>query len=250
MKITVVGCSGSFPGPEGPASCYLVESEGVALVVDLGNGALGSLQRHLDLYAVDAVLLSHLHPDHCMDLCSYYVARNYRPGGPPPPLPVYGPAGTAERIATAYGPDCEPGMAQTFDFRTWRAGVPVSIGPFTVTPHEVVHPVAAYGMRIVDDGGAVLAYSGDTDVCPALAELARGADLFICEASFSEGRAGPPGLHLSGGAAGAQATRAGARRLVLTHVPPWNDPQEALAAAKASFDGEVELARPGATYLL
>ena len=82
MRLTVVGCSGSFPGPDSPASCYLVEQDGYRVVLDLGNGALGQLQRYVSLDDVDAVLISHLHVDHVIDLCSYYVARRYRPAGP------------------------------------------------------------------------------------------------------------------------------------------------------------------------
>ncbi|MDQ1641319.1 MAG: hypothetical protein QOJ90_670, partial [Actinomycetota bacterium] len=79
MRLTVIGCSGSFPGPDSPASCYLVEADGFRVVVDLGNGALGPLQRHCAIGDIDAVLLSHLHPDHVMDVLSLYVARSYDP---------------------------------------------------------------------------------------------------------------------------------------------------------------------------
>jgi ribonuclease BN (tRNA processing enzyme) len=82
VRLTVIGCSGSFPGPDSPASCYLVESGGFRLLLDLGNGALGALQRHVGLYDIDAVCLSHLHADHCLDLCAYYVARTFHPDGP------------------------------------------------------------------------------------------------------------------------------------------------------------------------
>ena len=95
MRLTVVGCSGSFPGPESAASCYLLEADGFRLVIDMGNGSLGALQRYAPLFGVDAVALSHLHADHCVDLYSYSVARTYAPAGPQPPIPVYGPAGTA-----------------------------------------------------------------------------------------------------------------------------------------------------------
>src|SRR5207342_2476687 len=91
VKLTVVGCSGSFPGPDSPASCYLVEEDGCRVVLDLGNGALGRLQRHVSLDDVDAVIISHLHVDHVIDLCSYYVARRYRPDGPLAPLRVIAP---------------------------------------------------------------------------------------------------------------------------------------------------------------
>ena len=98
MRLTVVGCAGSFPGPDSPASCYLLEADGFRLVIDFGNGSLGALQKYAALFGIDAVCLSHLHADHCVDLYSYSIARTYPPDGPQPPIPVYGPAGTAERI--------------------------------------------------------------------------------------------------------------------------------------------------------
>ena len=88
MRVTVVGCAGSFPGPDSPASCYLLEAEGFRLVIDLGNGALGALQRYAGLFGIDAICLSHLHADHCIDLRAYWVARQYPPDGPQPPIPV------------------------------------------------------------------------------------------------------------------------------------------------------------------
>lgn len=249
MRLTVIGCSGSFPGPESPASCYLVEADGFALLLDLGNGALGPLQRHIDLYDVGAVLLSHLHADHCLDLCGYWVARKYAPDGAKPPIPVYGPEGVAERMARAYDLEPEPGMNEVFDFRTLRSGT-FDVGPFRVTAAPMSHPVEAYGFR-VEHGGAAIAYSGDTGACDALVELARDADLLLAEASFLDRPNLPTDLHLTGRQAGEHAARAGARRLVLTHLVPWNDSASTLAEAKASgYRGDIELACQGAVYEL
>src|SRR5512146_1712104 len=112
MRITVIGCSGSFPGPASPASCYLVEADGFRLLLDLGNSALGALQNHAPLDGIGAVCLSHLHGDHCLDMCSYAVARTYAPGGAMPPLPVWAPAGAAERLAQAQGTNISDGIAR------------------------------------------------------------------------------------------------------------------------------------------
>ena len=155
MRLTVVGCSGSYPGPESPASCYLVEAEhtdasGEArtwrILLDLGNGALGQLHRYADPLGIDAVFLSHLHADHCLDLCGYYVMRKYHPTGAQPRIPVWGPAGTAERMARAYDLPLEPGMTEEFAF-TEHDG-PVEIGPFRVEAREVVHPVTAFALSV------------------------------------------------------------------------------------------------------
>ena len=196
MLLTVVGCSGSVSGPTSPASCYLVQAEEAgatfSLVLDIGPGAFGALYNYLHPSAIGAVGLSHLHPDHCLDLCALYVAAAYSPTAPYPRLPVYGPPGTAERIARAYAapppsqrevtPE-EPQLERHFDYRDWSSEQ--QIGPFTVRTAEVRHPTPAYATRVTETAtGAVLVYSGDTGPNPALVELARGADLLLIESAF------------------------------------------------------------------
>lgn len=250
MKLTVVGCTGSGPGPGGPASCYLVESGDVRLVLDLGNGALGALYRYVNLDDITAVLVSHLHPDHCIDLCSLYVARKYAPyagEGDRPPLPLYGPAGTLERIAAAVAPPPPADLGRYFDARLWSDGQVVRFGPLSVQVRRLRHPVETYGMRITDDDGGVLAYSADTDSCPQLVELAREADLFLCEAAVTRDRDAPD-VHLTGERAGQQATEAEAQRLLLTHVAPWTDIGAVLAEARETYAGPTEPARAGQVH--
>ncbi|MGZ4626528.1 MAG: MBL fold metallo-hydrolase [Kineosporiaceae bacterium] len=258
MRLTVVGCAGSFPSPESAASCYLVEADDEQgrtwrIVLDLGSGAVGPLQRYAPLDSLDAVFLSHLHPDHYIDVCALYVARHYAPGGPPSGrLPVHGPAGTAERIRQAYGGD-PAGVALTFDVGELADGTPVRIGPLTVTPYRVEHPVEAYGLRVERQAGRrteVIAYTGDTDACDTLLPLAKGADVLLAEASFQEDRDHARGVHLTGLRAGRVAADAGCRRLVLTHVPVWTDPDVVVAEARSVFPGPVERARPGAVLLV
>ena len=253
-----MGCAGSFPSPDSAASCYLVEADDAEgrtwrVVIDLGSGALGPLQRYTRLEALDALVLSHLHPDHFMDVCGLYVARRYAPDGPfPGALPVFGPSGVAARISQAYGAD-PADVAATFDIRELTDGIPMPVGPLTVTPYAVQHPVEAYGVRVearAGRRGEVLAYTGDTDSCAALLPLAKGADLFLAEASFQEGRDEARGVHLTGLRAGQAAADAGCRRLLLTHVPVWTDPQVVLAEARSAFPGPVELARPGDVHVV
>lgn len=243
MKLTVIGCAGSYPGVDGPASCYLVEHEGHRVVLDMGNGSLGPLQRHADIYDVDAVLLSHLHVDHCIDLCSYYVARKYHPEGPRGRIPVFGPKGTADRMAAAYGLNANPGMNEEFVFISHEPRA-AAVGPFTVTTARVAHPVEAYGIRI-EAGGRSLVFSGDTGPTDVLVDLARGADLALFEASFMERPDNPEGLHLTGKQAGEHATRADVPRLMLTHLVAWNDNDEVIGDAAGAFDGELLVAESG-----
>jgi ribonuclease BN (tRNA processing enzyme) len=263
MTLTVVGCSGSYPSADAAASCYLLEAEHDGrtwrILLDLGPGSLGSLQRFADPLAIDAVFLSHLHADHCLDLCGYYVLRKYHPDGTPSRLPVWGPAGVAGRLARAYDIPEAPGMAEVFRLDEYGCTGPagaeligaelIQVGPFAVEPIAVVHPVPAYGLR-VQVAGAVLAYTGDTGPCPALDSLARGADLLLAEASFYEGVANLPDVHLTGKEAAEAAARAGVGRLVLTHIPPWHDWRRTLADARLAFTGPIDLATPGSRYLL
>jgi ribonuclease BN (tRNA processing enzyme) len=244
MRLTVLGCAGSFPGPDSACSAYLVEADDFRLMVDFGTGSLSALQRYASLTSVDAILLTHLHADHILDACSYVVVRRYSPEGAYPPLPLYGPAGTGDRLAGAYG---EGPLDDVYRFHDLRPGT-FNIGPFTVTVDRVNHPVETYGVRL-EHGGATLAYSSDTAPCDALIRLAQGADLFLCEASYIDGEDNPPDLHLTGREAGEVATKSGVARLVLTHlVAAWGSEAEAFAAAESAYAGPVEVARAGARY--
>src|ERR1700721_2130917 len=243
MRLTVVGCSGSFPGPDSAASCYLLEADGFRLVVDMGNGSLGALQRYTGLFDVDAVCLSHLHADHCVDLYSYSVARAYSPAGPQPPIPVYGPAGTAERIGLIHGVDGDEGLVKRFTFETLTPGQLV-IGPFDVRLAHVNHPVETFAFRFTH-GGRSLVYTGDTGLFEAVPELAAGADVFLSEAAFLEQPGLPPNIHLTARQAGAYANRAGVGQLVLTHLVPGNSADDARAEAAAEYPGALDIAVAG-----
>jgi ribonuclease BN (tRNA processing enzyme) len=217
VRLTVLGCAGTFPGPESPCSGYLVEHDGFRLVLDLGAGALGALQRHIDL-----------------------------PDGTPPRLPVYGPAGTAKRICDSFEAPPTDGLLDVYDFHEVAPGA-LTIGPFTVTTVRTNHPVECHALRL-EAGGTSLVYSGDTGECDALVDLAGDCDLLLCEASWTHRPQNPPDLHLSGRQAGEHAARAGARRLLLTHVVAWADPAEVLAEARAAYDGPAELVGCGSSY--
>ena len=247
MKLTVLGCAGSFPGPDSACSAYLVEADGFRLMLDFGPGSLSALQRYESLTAVDAVLLTHLHADHVLDACSYVVVRRYAPDGPYPAIPLYGPPGTNDRLAAAYGHVGEGPLDDVYEFHQLVPGT-VAVGPLTVTVERVNHPVETYGVR-VEHGGRVLAYSADSAPCEALNRLAQDADLFLCEASYVDGNDNPPDLHLTGGEAGEVATKAGVDRLLLTHlVAAWGSEAKVYEAAAATFSGPVEIARAGARY--
>ncbi|MBA2696990.1 MAG: MBL fold metallo-hydrolase [Ornithinimicrobium sp.] len=252
MRLSVVGCAGSFPGPDSPASCYLVQAEQAgrtwSVLLDLGSGALGPLQRHTDPLALDAVLLTHLHPDHCLDLTGLHVMRTHHPSGQVSGrLPVHAPPGAADRLARAHGVEHGESVEDSFAFVELHDRREVAIGPFRITPYAVRHPVPAFGFR-VSAGAVTLAYTGDTDSCDALAPLMSRADLVLAECAFVEDRDTERGVHLTGRRAAEAAVAAGGvRRLMLTHLPAWNDPEVCRAQAAQVWCGRapVELAEPG-----
>jgi ribonuclease BN (tRNA processing enzyme) len=253
VRLTVVGCSGSFAGPSSPASSYLVQADDGdrtwSILLDLGSGALGALQRHLDPADLDAVFVSHLHPDHCVDICGLYVTRKYRPAGAlPGRLPVHAPRGAEQRFALMYHGLEHDGMSGELAVHELSEAQVTQVGPLRVTAYRVNHPVEAYGFRVEADG-AVLAYTGDTDTCEALTPLLTGANLALMDSAFVDGRDEATGIHLSGSrAAKAAAEAGGVRRLMLTHIPPWNDPEVCRTQAAAVWSGPLDLATPDETY--
>lgn len=255
MFLTVLGCSGSIGGPTSPASGYLVEVEGLApVVVDMGPGVLGALQRHA-VPEEATVLLSHLHADHCLDVPSLMVLRRYGPRSSTcARVPLVGPSGSAYRIgvASAEEPGTVDDLSDTFEVSTWdvtpevelRQGDDDDAVALTVRSARVNHPPESYGLRFTSADDRVLVYSGDTAYCESLVELAAGADVLLCEASWTHDEAHPPGIHMSGREAGLVASRAGVGRLVLTHIPPWTDREAVRAEAAAEFGGEILVAEP------
>ncbi|WP_194860247.1 MBL fold metallo-hydrolase [Dietzia sp. SYD-A1] len=253
MLLTVLGCSGSIGGPTSPASGYLVEVEGIGpVVIDMGPGVLGALQRYISPETA-TVLLSHLHADHCLDVPGLMVLRRFGlEAEHAVRMPLIGPSGTAYRIGVASSE--EPGavddLSDTFEVGSWEVTPDMELRreddevALRVRADRVDHPPESYGLRLTSASGRVLAYSGDTAYCEALIELAAGADVFLCEASWTDEEGRPPGIHMSGAEAGRTARLAGVGRLVLTHIPPWTDSEAVRAEAAAEFDGEVMLAEP------
>ncbi len=250
MDLIVLGCSGSGAGPRSAASGYLVRTAATSLVMDLGNGTFGALQRHMDPFELDAVVLSHLHPDHCADVSGLIVHRRYHPEGPGEVLPLHGPTESEVRLAVAYAPSSDERVAtdlsDVFAYRVFSDG-PARIGDIALSSAPVDHPCEAYGVRLEHEGRS-LVYSGDTGPCAELVALARGADVLLCEATWTDRPDRPPGVHLSGKQAGEVAREAGVHRLLLTHVPAWGDGETLLAEARAVFSGPTELVVPDGNY--
>src|SRR5699024_117741 len=217
MRVHVIGCSGSFAGPASAASSYLLEHEDAdgrlwRVLMDLGSGAFGPLQNVIDPADLDAVIISHLHPDHYLALTGLEVLWAYRSRSGLGKLPIHAAAPLPDRISGVLGragpvPD---GVTEApFDYHALTDHHRFAIGPLQIQTRAVLHPVEAYGFRITAEGSTFV-YSGDTDSCEALDELALGADLFLCEAGYIEGRDDHfSGVHLTGRRAGEAAARAG-----------------------------------------
>lgn len=265
MKLTVVGMSGSYAGPVSPASSYLVQAQDNegrvwSVLMDLGSGAFGALQNYVDPFNVDGIFVSHLHPDHCSDFSGYYVYYKYHPQQGTEycdrgPIISFAPSGAAYRFACAYGLEQGESMDAQFDLNNLSDGLRATIGPMEIEAFAVNHPVEAYGFRVTGPSesdpsqSVTIGYSGDTDDCAGVRAIARNADLFLSEAAFIEGRDDEiPSMHLTGKRAGSIASQEGAKRLVLTHIPAWNDSGLTLAEASTVYAGPVEVTEAGKVY--
>jgi ribonuclease BN (tRNA processing enzyme) len=241
MRVIVLGGCGAWPAAGQACAGHLVEHDGFQLVVDLGYATLPRLLEWTAAERVDAALFSHGHPDHCADLHPLLRARALR-DEPPAALPVFTLAGALDRVLALDRPGMLDDAYRLHDF---APGTGFGIGPFRVETWALPHFVPSAGLRLTA-GGSVVAYTGDTGPSADIAELARDADLFIAEASYPKKVPADSARFLSSARqAGADAARAGARRLVLTHLMPGSDPEAALRAAREAYRGPIDVARPG-----
>lgn len=241
MKLTVLGGCGAWPAAGQACSGYLVEHGGFQLLIDPGYATLPRLLEITGAARIDAVLVSHGHPDHCADLNPLLRARAMGPAGPAP-LPVHTLPGALDAVLALDEPDM---VRPVLDLREFTAGAEFTAGPFRVTSCPLPHFVPNAGLRLTA-AGRTLAYTGDAGPSDDLVTLARGTDLLLAEATYPEQV--PPryaGRLSSATQAGQAAARAGARQLMLTHLWPGTDPAAAVTAARRSYPGEISVARPG-----
>jgi ribonuclease BN (tRNA processing enzyme) len=241
MRLTVLGGCGAWPGEGQACSGYLVEHTGFRLLLDPGYATLPRLLAVTEAEQVDAVLVSHGHPDHCADLNPLLRARALG-DAPPPPLPVHTLPGALDAVLALDGRMLDG----SYELRDFYAGTAFEIGPFTVDTRLLPHFVPNAGIRLTVDGG-VLAYTGDTGPSPDIVTLAREADVFLAEATFPEHvlpEKDSPFLSTAR-QAGAYAAQADVGHLVLTHLWPGIEPAEAERSARANFTGRIDVAVPG-----
>ena len=241
MRLTVLGSCGAYPEAGQACSGYLVEHDGFRLLVDLGYAVVPRLFEHLTAAGVDAVFISHGHPDHCADLNPLLRARVLG-DEELPPLPVYALPGALDAVLALD----RPGMlADGYVLHELIPGNDLGIGPFGAQTRLLPHSRPNAGVRLAA-GGQVLTYTGDTGPDDGVVGLARGADLLLAEASFIDQAPEDSRRTLSSARQqGRQAAEAGAGRLLLTHLLPGTDPDAARAAAERGYRGEVGVATPG-----
>ncbi|MFI5047377.1 MAG: MBL fold metallo-hydrolase [Acidimicrobiia bacterium] len=236
MELTVLGCSGSFGAPGGGAcSGYLVRSNDSSIWVDCGNGTFGHLQEHLKVEDLTAVVLSHGHPDHCVDIYGLHVLLRYgldRAG-----LPVYAPEGLEGYLASLVSD-----FGDTFDWRAVGDGDTAQVGDIALRFSRTDHPPPTYAVEATA-GGKRLVYTADTGPGWTVGAFAPGADLVLSEATYLHADRPAP-IHLSAKQAGEAAREAKAQRLVLTHLWPLVDPAAAAEEGAEAFGGPVTLAAP------
>lgn len=245
MRLTVLGACGGWPEAGRACSGYLVEHDGFRLLLDVGYATAPRLFELIRPGEVDAVFVSHGHPDHCADLNPLLRARTLLLDGPAcPPLPVYAPHGALDAVLALDRPQT---LAGAYVLHEFTIGDELAIGPFRAWTTLLPHWWPNAGVRLAA-GGLALAYTGDAGPSPAVVTLARDADLLLAEATFVDDVPEDSREFLCSAAeAGRQAAEAGAGRLVLTHLQPGTDRAAARAAAARAYHGPVDVADGGLT---
>ena len=239
LRLTIAGCSGGFAAPGTACSSYLVGDGHTSVVLDLGNGALANLAQHVGLDDIDAVVISHEHPDHWVDLAALRVALRYDLGIEG--VPLLAPAPVVRAAEALCG-----SLAPTFAVDVVAAGDERAVGDLRLCFDATDHPVTTLACR-VDGGGGSLLYSADTGPGWDGRALGVGVGALLCEATQLAPEA-TGGHHLTAGQAGALARALGVGRLLVTHRWPGVDPAAVLAQATAAFEGPVEGVVEHATY--
>jgi len=261
MRITVLGKSPAWQDAGGACSGYLIEADGTTVLLDCGGGVFGKLREHVDYTEVDAVIVTHVHADHFIDLVPYSYALLLTPRQQP--VPVAGhpgtddparprlivPPGARQTFRTVVGAwGDEELIERAFAIEDYDAGSEVRIGPLTATFAEVPHYVLTHAVNLVAPGSGRFTFGADCRPCDELVEAARDTDLLLVEATLPRPeRTGIRG-HLTPGEAGEHGRRAGAKRVVLTHISDELDAEWAREEGGKGFEGPVEVARAGDVY--
>lgn len=241
INVTIIGWWGAYPDAGDATSGYLLQSGACNILLECGSGILAQVQNFIKLERIDAVVVSHYHADHVADLqCLQYASRILMDlGRRGRPLDVYGHAEDHHFASLGYL-DYSPAHAV-------KPGSPLNLGDATITFWPNIHPDPCYSMRI-ENTRATLVYIADTEWYDGLTDIARGADLLICESSlYNAYKNAVPG-HLTAGEAGRIARQGQVKQLVLSHLPHFGNHRDLVAQAAESFKGPIELARTGRSW--
>ncbi len=249
MRVRVVGSSASVPRPGRACTCQMIRTREAKILIDLGSGALSNLREVIDYPDVDAIIITHMHADHFLDLIPLRYGLKYGPLLREEKMPLWLPPGGEAQLRALTGTfkreDSSDFLDEVFDVREYDPAGELYVGNITLTFAKTVHYIDAYAVRAERDGSSVV-YSSDTGPCEAVEELARGCSLFLCEAALGlASEAGPVRGHLSAIEAGEMARNAGARRLVLTHYGSEFAPDELADAARTVYHGPTATADDG-----
>jgi len=255
VDLTVLGGAAACPNPAQGCAGYLVTHEGTRVVLDCGPGILPVLRDLTDMRTLDAIIISHLHADHTLDLVPLRYGLKYGPGATDRRLPVFLPPGGLaflDRIAGALATDGEPAgdfFESVFALTEYDPASTLTVGTLTIRFHPTRHAIPCWAMRI-EDGEHSLVYLADTAPTPDVARFAHGADLVICEATLNDPEFSATVGHLTARQAGEMAAAAEARTLLLTHYWVELGRDRLRAEAMDAFGGPVEVATPYATFKL
>jgi len=260
MRLTVLGKSPSWQDAGGACSGYLLQAGETTVLLDCGNGIFGKLRQFMDYVDVDAVVVSHLHADHCLDLIPFAYALTYAPRQQPVPVPPWpgtddparprliappGAKDTFQRLAGCFG-DGDL-IENAFRLEEYETSSEPEVGPFRFSFHEVPHFTQTFAVKVRANGGTFV-FGADSSPTSELIEFARGCDLLLVEATLPRPeRTGIRG-HLTPEEAGEHGRNAGAKRLVITHISDELDLVWARRQASEAFGKRADLAREGAVY--
>jgi ribonuclease BN (tRNA processing enzyme) len=249
VRITVLGKSPAWPDAGGACSGYLVQDGDTCLLVDCGSGVFSKLRATLDYADVDAVVISHLHADHLMDLIPFGTALQFSPREPGVRPRLIVPPRAGEVLGVITAALSQSGVLdEAFAMTEYDPADTVSVGPLSITFQPVPHYVPANAVEVCGTSGGRFTFGADHGPTDALNEFAKATDLLFLEATLREPEADGPRGHMTAGEAGVVAAGCDAQRLVLTHISDELDPGWAISEAQRAYDGPVEVAREGAVY--
>lgn len=244
MKLTVIGCWGGYPKKNEASTGYLLEADDFKLLIDCGSGVLSKLQNFVPPEKLNAVILSHYHPDHIADIGVLQHARLIQGllKGKPDTLPIYANSANQSEFKKLTYKDITKGVA-------YQPENTINIGPFTIRFLLTNHPVPCYAMRI-ETGGSSIVYTGDTAYKKEFISFAKDTDILLSECNFYAHQDGKNAGHMNSTDAGILAQSANAGKLILTHLPHYGDVQQLAQEASNHFTGEIVLAEEGLTVTL